>query len=855
MSGMGYRSLRLLYGKMQQTPFVAISLSLITGILLARYIPFNPIHIFIILFILLAIAGIQLLISTKSIHKNHHHNILTLVIFLSGICIGALRYHLVYYHYPTTHIVNYCQETPRLATIRGVIQSSPEIKISSGTFAKFDFMHEPNTRFILKITKIKKENQWQDSQGMIKVFLKRPGSFLTSGQTIEFDCWISKYKGPSNPGQFDPTDLNRSQRLLVNAFVDYPEAITILNQNYKLFNFYKIHNTIKNYAQKIIITDAIRKNKNIEAFISALLLGKREGLQENLNDIFIQSGCLHFLSISGLHVGILASFIWWITWLFHAPRWLRGMITIAFIILFICIVPVRAPILRSGIVAIVFSLAFMSRHPSHPINLLSFAAIIILLLNPIELFNAGFQLSFLVVIGLIYFTAPIQKFLLREPKTSLDRVRLHYASKRRPFALKVILKLYKYIIILLTISFIAWCTGFPLSAFHFNRVALWGIFASTLLYIPIAILLLLGCLKIFLSFLLPSLVYILDECIIVTSQFAIETATWFSILPYKQWIISDHHIVFPISFYAILLYIVLRYKQHKKTRASILLSIWLSLFIWIHAIHPKTNYPSLHTLDVGHGLCLIYQTSDGKTLCYDAGSINNFHVGQTTILPFLRAKGIGTIDAMFISHANIDHYVGIIDLCKNLNINSLYCSEKLLSNYSNKPHTATGSFISQIISLEQSIIPLNMSSYSFDNLELTRTSIKILWPPNIKLPLDISSNDHSLVLKISDQYGSILLTGDIGEIPQKWLIENRVNDLRSDIMLLPHHGSITRNLKEFTDCVNPKYIINSSRTIQPERLKKLTALLSSYTILHTFQKGAISIELHPENFKINYFNK
>ena len=149
-----------------------------------------------------------------------------------------------------------------------------------------------------------------------------------------------------------------------------------------------------------------------QAFLAALLLGERSGLHAELLERFMRAGTLHFLAISGLHVGLVTAWAWGIGWLLRLDRRWQAFLALAATIVYALLVPARPPVLRAGLMAAVFCIAHITRRRSHPLNLLSIAALIILLVRPVELFNPGFQLSFGVVLGLslIHISEPTRPY-------------------------------------------------------------------------------------------------------------------------------------------------------------------------------------------------------------------------------------------------------------------------------------------------------------------------------------------------------------------------------------------------------------------------------------------------------------
>jgi beta-lactamase superfamily II metal-dependent hydrolase len=134
--------------------------------------------------------------------------------------------------------------------------------------------------------------------------------------------------------------------------------------------------------------------------------------------------------------------------------------------------------------------------------------------------------------------------------------------------------------------------------------------------------------------------------------------------------------------------------------------------------------------------------------------------------------------------------------------------------------------------------------------------IDVLWPPRDHPSCELDKNDSSLVLRISDENGSMLLCGDIGKIPQQLLMELEGDDpgrLKADLLLLPHHGSISVLIPEFVHTVGPQVCINSCGFIRQRSLDKLHHFLPDQKILHTYNTGAVTATLTPSGVKASTY--
>lgn len=880
-------------------PLLPLAGAIIIGIILARVGLLSlPVAV---IGALAALAGAGVFIffrglTDRSRRLRHLGSTLLLLAFVS---LAALRYNLIYNYYPDNHIVRYCRSQPRLATITGAVITAPYITKTTGVFADFDYIHQPRTIFTLRCTSVQTIDGPRSITGLAHVVVKEPAPHLRLGQNMRFHCWLSLRGGPHNPGQFDRTDAQHAARKLVACHINNAQAITVRAATPQRPGFLgRLRQRLQALAYTALLEDQYFADaqspprREAHAFLAALLLGQRFRIDASLNEMFMRTGTIHFLSVSGLHVGLIAAFAWALAWLLRLPRFLRGLAALACIVVFVLIVPPRPPVIRAGITCSVFCLAYMARRPTNSINLLSLAAIILLLARPLDLFTAGFQLSFVVVLALLLFAGPLyRRKLFRD---GLDqRILLPPeaagSSLDQPWWQQAISMLLRYGWGLLAVALVAWIAGLPLTAYHFNRISLSAPLASVALFPFICASLFLGFAKLLLAPLLPALAALTAAPLNLLSNAAIFLVEQFARLPYSTVNTASPPIWFMLLFYLLLAVAGwFTYRRRAVPRAVFsAILIWAIALIWMlpfnqhlreqpTSVRPvlgereaprdrRTDWrknlrqnqtTTLHVLAVGHGCAAIVELPDGKTICYDAGSTTNFNVASQTIMPFLRSRGIQRLDALFISHPNIDHYSGVVDLCRDFDVDTVYITEYFEPN----APAPVRRLLTQLARINQPIRRLSRgkrlhSDESQPPAPHNDYTIDVLWPPAAQPACQLNSNDSSLVLRIAGKNGSVILSGDIGEIPQQLLLERELPQrLDADILLLPHHGAVRPTLSNFVNAVRPELIVNTSDYLASARIDKLHRALSGRPLLQTYQHGAISVYLTPTGIKARAFH-
>jgi competence protein ComEC len=862
-------------------PLVPVAGAVIIGIIAARQ-AFIPTLVWVVILAGLVIVSGALIFFLWS--NPGGRGVRCLVIILLGVgfaCGAALRYQLIYHYYPDNHIIYYCHDQPRLATLRGDIVTEPYIVKGKGAFADYLPGNIAKTIFTLRCDRVKTWQGWQQTDGLVHVVVNEAHLLARSGQKVEIDGWISLRRGNDNPGQRNRQDYYRAARNLVACRVNVAEGVTILADIPEQAPWLsRLRRKIQSLAYTAVIDDLyaatsdgditsssrsahqLAQQKEVSGFLSALLLGQRYQLSTTLNETFMRTGTMHFLSVSGLHVGLLAGFVWWLGWLIGLDRRWQGILTLITVILFVCLIPTRAPIVRAGIVCSVFCLAYITRRRSSGINLLALAAMVLLLWRPLELFSAGFQLSFVVVLGLLLFAGPILtgKWLAEKKDSLLSKTSISEASdfaEARPWWRQALRFIGRWLVNLAMVALVAWVVALPLTAYHFNRIAPWGPLGSVVMFPLIGLTMLFGFAKLLVAAVAPILAYPLGTPLEVMGSVTIHTGKLLATLPFSNINTAAPPVWFIMIFYALLGWGALRIRLGSGLSRLILvgLLIWAAAFIWLAPFSKplaKGQSTRMDVLSVGQGTAVVLKLPDDKVICYDIGSMGAFDVGSYTVAPFLRSQGIQRLDALFISHPNLDHYSGVLDLCAQMDVGTVYISE-----YYDKTGGALSKMLLEKLSLQS--VPICGISRGFSwesSLPTKNYQLEVLWPPKFDPSRPLDSNDGSLVIRVADENGSILLTGDIGPHAQQSLLELVDNEnLSADVLLLPHHGAITDTLPDFVQAIDPQVCVNSCGKIRDRTNEELHQLLPDRKIMPTSVYGAISIALTPDGLVVKTFRE
>jgi competence protein ComEC len=715
------------------------------------------------------------------------------------VCLGAIR--LVSYSQPESNdIRNLVADEPKLATIRGMIVTEPYVsKYPDWAFARFK-TSDPTSSFYLKVTEVESVAGWAKVTGTVRVQVGEPVLDMKVGDNIQSYCWLSRFVPPTNPGQFDTAAYMTRRNVFVGVSIESRDGIKLL-QSSPAGSFTWLKTRIRQAATNALIGD-LPEGQTSRGLLQALLLGYRRDIDSDTYRAFRKTGLLHFISLSGMHMGILFGIIWWLCKTAGFMKPARAGICAVAIAVFLLVVPLRAPALRAAIICWVFCASIFFRRYSNPVNTLSLAAIILLLIRPTQLFEAGWQLSFASVLGLLLFTERIHFFLYekitglrwrkRGPKTTVVSYRM--SSRPGPYLLR-----------LFSAGLAAWLCGAGILLYHFYTinplVSIW----TVLVFPLVSAILILGFLKMLLFFLLPTLSWILGVAATFLSDALVFVVNLVSHLDISQILVGRISLAPIVLYYCIIFFVGFANFRRPMIKRAICALMLCSIIIYIGAIKWQRTHRDnlvLTCLDVGHGQAILVQLPGKANILFDAGSLYINDIGTRIVSPYLDYIGIRNIDALIISHNDTDHINGIPEIVENCNVRNVYANNAF---FDMKDTWGTAKFLNDCLAekgLEIKRIEPEMNLGG-------STKIEMLWPNEQNYNNeDSGDNDRSLVSLIQFAGAKILLCSDIEEFAQKEILR-LYPDLKADVVAVPHHGSTATLDIEFLEHLDADVLICS----------------------------------------------
>ena len=618
---------------------------------------------------------------------------------------------------------------PKAIAVRGLVVTEP--RISARGVASFH----------LRLQSIEREGQQHVADATI--LARWPGD-ARYGDTLQLFGVAQPVEGPRNPGEFDMRDYLARHDIRHALVVRYAENGKILGRGGGNPIMRAAHAS-RDWMQKALAR-GLEDSPDLHGLISGMVLGVRDDTPDEIEEQFQQTGTLHLFAVSGLNVAIVAQLLWIIATAVRIPRrWAVGLVILG-VFFYAAVTGFNASSVRAALMAAVFLAGYFVDRKVDLGNTVGIAAFLVLGWDSNQLFSTGFQLSFAVVIMIVWLADPILRWLVRwsEPDPFLPRSLLNplQRSWRRGW---------HGISRGLSVSLAAWIGSSPFILPYFYLVTPVSLLAN-LIVVPLAFFVL--------AVGLMSLV----------------------VMPVAPWVA----IVFNNANWTL--------------AAAILASV--GLFSRAPAGHfylERPHWPSgaraeITALDLGAGGAIHLRTRESDWL-FDSGGARDF---KRIVRGYLRSRGINHVDGLLLTHGDSGHIGAASAMLRP------FRPAEIIDSAAPDRSTVHRELIAH---LEEQHVPRRFTAAA-EVLRLSKdVTLRVLFPPPGYRASN--ADDQAIVIQLSiANHWRVLLTSDSGEATERQLMASG-EDLRSDIMIKGQHHSGRSGSAEFLDRVQPQLIVAS----------------------------------------------
>jgi len=749
---------------MKDHPVIKLTLIFVVGIISAKIIFIN---IYIILALLILSASL-LLISKKSQKNTAFFNLIAFVVALLIFSIGNHHSYI-----SQRSISQQIKDIDKVkdVTVAGTIDKIDLIRkdelilyLSADSLYSDEFILRDEVLLLCKIQ--------LETNSLYRLYEK-----LEPGNRVLFKGFYYKGREKRNPGEFDYNEYLNSRGVSGILKIVDTAAIQITSGECDIFKN-ALHQTRK------AIDYQLKKYHNLETFslLRGLLLADRGEISYETKTHFINAGVIHVLAVSGLNVGFIV-----LIFLLAFGRlnlFLRSGITIAGLIFYLVLTGAPASVFRATVMAVVLIIAYLSNRSTHLMNSIAIAALVVLIIDPNEFYDAGFQLSFSAVISMALLYPPIEQLINQ---------------------LSIKNKIIRYFILMIGLSLSAQIGTLPFTFYYFSKFSTVSLFANLIVIPAIGLVTGIGIVTLIIAPFFPFLSTYYGAANNIVTGWLFDIINFAGSLKFSYISIYDYSLLDSILFYVLSFLTIFLYKKlkHRVLKIFMVILFILNIFV-LSKIDDKNllpdNYLSIMMIDVGQGDSYLIKFPNGKTALVDAGNTTfNFDNGDRVIIPLLNYLGIKKIDYGIVTHIDADHYGGFVALILEGMIGEIL-----------KPEIDTS--LSKDKKFEEFIRErrIAISYFKEEKMEVGNAALYFLYDDNVKNIAGESTNNRSGIFKLVYGETSFLFTGDVEKNVENIYTNKYRRFLDSDVLKVGHHGSKTSSSSGFLRYVSPELSLISA---------------------------------------------
>jgi competence protein ComEC len=496
------------------------------------------------------------------------------------------------------------------------------------------------------------------------------------------------------------------------------------------------------------------------ALLTSVLLGDRSDLPDEVSDNFQIMGVSHLLAISGLHVGILAmALTTFLRRLKLSYKW-RLPILVIFLSIYSLMTGLSPSIVRASLMMIFYLVGEALGQRADRITGLALSMLIILIISPLALFQAGFQLSYAAVAGILLLSQRFTEGPLR----------------RLPGALREIT----------AVNLSAQLATLPLMAWYFGRISILSFFVNLIIVPIFGVFIVVGLVATVLGLITPYLAAPFGWFLHFGFEGIIGLTRLTASVPYTTLILARPSALTSVGFGAFILFVSAPFFVRPGSRKVLLTLCCVVMAAGLIVQTAERSRPEIVFLDVGQGDSVFVRTREGAYLIDGGGDLEEtWDPGKSVILPFLRQEGALHLKGMVISHPDADHVGGLLTVLQNTKVDAIYCS-KGLEGLGDAPYHRL------LAEAERRGIPV-LEVGAGDELG----PFQVLGPA---ADMEGDANDRSMVLSLELDGLRFLTAGDL-EADGEEKLQNVIGE--ADLIKVSHHGSATSTTEGWLDVAEP----------------------------------------------------
>jgi competence protein ComEC len=691
----------------------------------------------------------------------------------------------------------------------------------------------------VRVVAIRDGAAWRPAAGESRLRVAGELHGLVPGDHLRVFAQLGRQPPPLNPGQYDWAAAERRNGRLCELFCDDPQCVAV-QQSAPAASASRALFAVRSWCSAQLAACVGERDAPIAL---ATLLGDQERLTDETKDAFLNTGAIHLLVISGAHVAMLAAVVWGLARALGLPSRLQLAATFVAVVVYATIVGHEPSVTRATLLAVAMLAALELGRGSSAGNLLGAAALVVLAINPNELFRSGTQFSFLAVAVLVISGRWLAQRRRVDPLKKL-------IAETRPWPVRMGRLALRSFLMVTAVSVAVGAAVAPLVAYHFHVITPASVLLTPIASPLVGLAIVAGLAAVTVGWLVPPLAPLLGavcggslhltEQLVIAAQ-GVPGAFSYCASPGAWWLCALYGVGGVMAAIPAL-------RPSWRWQASLAM-LWATVgFVSLDAGRTPPGELRCTFLSVGHGTCAVLELPGGQTILYDAGSLGSPEYATQVISSYLWERGINRIDAIVLSHADIDHYNGVPGLLERFPVGVVYVSPMMFDPLVAMGNLAAPNYLRDVLAV--SGVPLR-EVWMNDRLRTgdAGVTISVLHPPEEGMMG--RDNANSILLLVEFAGRRILLPGDL-ESPG---LERVMSDppVNCDVLLAPHHGSEQSDPPGFAAWSTPEWVVMSGDRPTRTLTSFDTYKQAGAQVLHTAFDGAVACVLSGSGVHVSWF--
>ncbi|HTY12745.1 MAG TPA: DNA internalization-related competence protein ComEC/Rec2 [Candidatus Omnitrophota bacterium] len=560
-----------------------------------------------------------------------------------------------------------------------------------------------------------------------------------------------------------------------------------------------------------------------DALLGSIVFGTSVSpLDPDLKDSYKKAGLAHLLVASGTQVSILIGVCLAIVRSCDLPIGIGVILTSLANILFALIAGCGPSIIRAAVTGEITLIGLWSNKDTEAYTSLALSALILMVHDPLVLFDLGFQLTFAATWSLFYLAPRIEEKI----RSSFHTGKLSVFPSLASVCLAPIL------------------ATIPITMFNFNQFSLVAFFVNLLVLPCVEVMTVLGFASTVIGAIFLPVAAALNGFLYLMLILINEIVYTFTGFPGAcLYVAAPPFIAFVVYYLVLALYFEGKARMKNMIRFA---AVAGAILVLASSLAPviASRQLKVTAIDVGQGDSIFVEAPSGHTMLIDGGpKYKNSDAGRRFVLPFLHAHGINKIDILVLTHPHDDHVGGLVSVMKDLPVGLVLDS--------GQAHTSRA-YLDFLKTIDRKNIPYKVARAGL-NIDLGPEMKATVLNPQEPFIEESALNNNSVVIRLVYGKTSFMLDGDL-EKEGEQRVMRFANGLRTTILKAGHHGSRTASSQEYLDAVRPEAALisvgvkNQYHHPHPSTLKKFEAM--GIKIYRTDRNGNIEVSTDGVKYSI-----